>query len=91
MSQVVACAQRSNFRFPSDLNSLIYQSSASRGLNRAHTLMSKEWVECFMPNIEGSSSEKPTPEPLIPMLGIVCEVRRDPEVNGIVMRVQHTH
>ena len=44
-----------------------------------------------MPNIEVSSSGKPTPEPLIPVLGIVCEVRRDPEVNGIVIRVDHTH
>ena len=53
--------------------------------------MKKEWVKCFMPNIEGNSSRKPTLEPLIPIPRIVCEVRSNPETNEAYMIVNHTH
>ena len=91
MPQVVACANRSNFRFPADLNSLIHQSKAYIALKKFPNLMSEEWVRCFMPRIQGNASGKPTPEPLILVPGIVCEARWNPETNQKYMRVEHTH
>ena len=53
--------------------------------------MDNEWLKYFMPDIEGRSCEKPIPEPLIPVLGILCEARRNPEANEAFMKVKHTH
>ena len=44
-----------------------------------------------MPDIEGRTHEKPTLEPLIPVPGILCEARKNPETNEAYMRVEHAH
>ena len=61
MPQVVACAKRSNFRYPADLNFLIHQSTASVAHDLRHPNIDKEWMKYFMADIEGRSSGKPTP------------------------------
>ena len=44
MSQVVACAKRSNFRYPTNLNFLIHQSTTSVARTLGHPHMDKEWL-----------------------------------------------
>ena len=53
--------------------------------------MDKEWLKYFMAIIDSRSGEKSTPEPLIPIPGILCEAHRNPEMNEAYMRVEHTH
>ena len=91
MPQVVACARQSNFPHPSELHFLIHQSVESNAHALRHPSADDKWMSYLWAKNEHTPDGQPTPKPVIPIHGILCEKRRIYKTNEEYMHVEHAH